>query len=120
MTASHFVITLRYFSFSSSETMVCPEGAEMYKYDKESVDLGSLSISQDDNLENITEALLLPSSGLKSESETTVRLKLTPNSRKSNIFISVVAENAQSINIMVDDESILEQSVRYRQSFNLI
>ena len=86
--------------------LTCPDGAVMYEYDKSSVDLDSLSISQDGSLENGTEALLHPSSGLTSESETTIRLKLTPTARKSNIFISLVTENAESITVNVDDQEI--------------
>ena len=92
-----------------SAPMWCPTGATMYEYDETSVDLNSIDITQDGNLQNVTHALMRPSSGLKSEKETTLRLKLTPTARKSNIYISLVAENAQSVTIKADNGNITNE-----------
>lgn len=78
----------------------------MYEYDKTSVDVSSIAISQDDSLQNVTEALMRPSSGLTSTKETTLRLKLTPVARKSNIYISVVTDNAETFTVTTDNADI--------------
>lgn len=86
--------------------MTCSDGATMYEYDKTSVDVSSIAISQDDSLQNVTEALMRPSSGLTSTKETTLRLKLTPMARKSNIYISVVTDNAETFTVTTDNADI--------------
>ena len=89
--------------------MWCPNGATVYEYDNTSVDLNSITISQDENLQNVTNALMRPSSGLTSEKETTLRLKLTPSARKSKIHISLVAENAKLVTIQADNQNITNE-----------
>lgn len=89
-----------------SETLTCPAGAVMYEYNKESVDLVSITVDPDNSLENVTAALLKPSSGLTSESETAITWRLSPVPRQSNLLISLVTENAESIRVNIDDVEI--------------
>lgn len=85
--------------------MTCKAGATIYKYDKDSVDLNLQTISLDDTLHNVSQ-LMHPSSGLTSDKEIRFQLKLTPFERKSNIYISLVAINAESVVISPDNPNI--------------
>lgn len=85
--------------------MTCPTGSSTYEYDKESVDLNLQTISQDDRLHNASQ-LMRPSSGITIDQAITFKLKLTPSERKSNVYVSLVATNAQSVEISVENSNI--------------
>ena len=86
-----------YYPFISVE-FICPAGFTKYKYDQESLHLDSINVSG--STENVTKALLKPSKGrIDSETTVTVRLKMTPFARQSNIKIHLEAINAQNVTI---------------------
>lgn len=98
------------------EPLTCPSGGQLYEYDQRSANHESLTISQDDSLTNVTNLVLRPStSGLTSDTSTTLRLKLTPTARKSNIYVSLEVINAESVDITSDNDmlSLPEVSCRH-------
>lgn len=54
-----------------------------------------------------------------SDSPTTLRLKLTPTARKSNIFVSLTVTDAESVDIKSDNDMLSATEVSCRHAFGV-